>query len=298
LIDSPPLSRRTLWIGGLRIPTLPAAIVPVVVGTGLAISHHHFWVGPFIGTLAAALLIQVGTNLTNDYADFKKGADGQTRLGPPRMSSSGLIPPRQVATAATATFFLAGLLGIYLTVVAGWPLLVIGAASILAGIAYTAGPYPLGYHGWGDAFTYVFFGFIAVCGTYYVQAHDVTLQALIAAIPVGALVTAILVVNNLRDARTDRQAGKMTLAARYGQRVGRLEFAALLTIAYLSPLALLLTGASRWLFWLPFLSLPIAVGLLRRVNVSSAGPVMNAALKQAGQLELVYGLLLTLSFIR
>src|SRR5579884_860971 len=194
------------WIAAIRVPTLPAAVVPVLVGTALAVAGRHFRPGVFVATVAASLLIQIGTNLANDYFDFQSGADDHTRVGPRRITAGR---GETVLRAALATFGAAAALGVYLSIVGGWPILLIGLASILAGIAYTGGPYPLGYHGLGDLFTFVFFGVLAVCGTYYLQTGSLSSVAVLASVPVGCLVTAILVVNNIRDADTDRVAHKM-----------------------------------------------------------------------------------------
>ena len=281
------------WIMASRPRTLTAAIVPVVVGTAVAVRDGLFnpWVA--LAALFSAVMIQIGTNLANDLFDFKKGADTHTRLGPTRVTSAGLLTPREVEIGMWVVFGLAAASGLYVIYVGGWPMLVIGVASILAGVAYTAGPFPLGYNGLGDLAVFIFFGLVAVLGTYYAQARAVTLGAVLAAVPVGALATAILVVNNVRDADTDRAAGKRTLAVLLGRGAARAEYAVLLTLAYAAPLALwLLRGASVWAL-LPLLTLPVAVRLAR-VVITTEGPALNRALAGTAQLLALYGVLFAL----
>jgi 1,4-dihydroxy-2-naphthoate octaprenyltransferase len=291
---APPRGLR-VWLLAARPATLPAAIVPVVVGTAAALhGGGRVNVGPFVAALVAALLIQIGTNFANDVFDFHRGADTPDRLGPPRVTQSGLISPRDVLIATYVTFGTAALIGIYLIAVGGWPILVIGALSILAGLAYTGGPWPIGYHSLGDVFVFVFFGVIAVVGSAYLQTLAITPLAIWASIPVGLLVTAILVVNNLRDIDTDRRVGKITLAVRLGQRGTRFEYATLVRGAYLVPPLLTLMGLIGQWWWLPWASLPLAVWLIRYVG-NTEGRALNLALKRTGQLHLAYGLLFAAS---
>ena len=216
---SKPVGGGRVWLLAARPATLPAAVVPVLVGTAAALHGGvQLQIGPFVAALVAALLIQIGTNFANDVFDFHKGADTAERLGPPRVTQSGLVPPEQVLIATFVTFGLAALVGVYLVLVGGWPILVVGVLSILAGLAYTGGPWPLGYHSLGDLFVFIFFGVVAVVGSAYLQTLTITPLAVWASFPVGLLVTAILVVNNLRDIDTDRQVGKKTLAVRLGRR--------------------------------------------------------------------------------
>src|SRR5579875_960856 len=210
--ESMSTSKLRGWYLAARPHTLPAAVVPVLVGTALAIADRHFNLPVALATLLASLLIQIGTNFANDYYDFHKGADTEERLGPMRVTASGVFTPAQVAKATAITFALALVVGLYLVWAGGVPILLIGLFSILSGIAYTGGPYPLGYNGLGDVFVFVFFGLVAVMGTYFLQAGTVTLGAFMAAVPVGLLCTNILIVNNLPDIDTDRAAGKRTLA--------------------------------------------------------------------------------------
>src|SRR3954471_16984880 len=209
-----------------RVRTLPAAVAPVLVGTALAIHDDHFDGFAFACALLGAVFIQVGTNLSNDYSDARRGADTEDRLGPVRVTAGGLVPPRQVLHATYVSFGLAVACGIYLICVAGPVLLLIGAASIVAGVLYTGGPRPYGYEGLGEVFVFLFFGLVAVVGSYYVQIEHLEWEAFVLAVPVGLLATAILVVNNVRDAPTDARAGKRTLAVRLGRSVARSVYAA------------------------------------------------------------------------
>lgn len=278
------------WIMASRPKTLPAAIIPVLVGTAVAIAYGQFSPIPALAALIAACLIQIGTNFANDYFDFKKGADTDDRLGPTRVTQAGLIAPEQVKWATALTFATAALIGIYLIVIGGWPILAIGIASILSGIAYTGGPYPLGYNGLGDVFVFIFFGIIAVTGTFYVQALTWSAPALAASIPVGLLATAILVVNNYRDIDTDIVAGKRTLATRIGRPATRAQYWIMLMGAYLTPiLQVVVSGNHPWIL-LPLLSLPLAIVRARSIS-HKTGRELNALLGQTGQLLMIFGIL-------
>ena len=228
----PTVTPTQAWVLASRPKTLPAAVSPVVVGAALAAADGRFVVGPALACLAAALLLQIGSNLANDYFDHIKGADTAERIGPLRVTAGGLLSPATVRNGMIAVFGLAALIGVYLILVGGWPILLVGVAAIAAAVAYTGGPKPFGYMGLGDIAVFVFFGLVAVVGTYYVQALTITPASIIASLPMGALITAILVVNNLRDIDTDRQAGKHTLAVRFGRRGARLEYTLLLAAAY------------------------------------------------------------------
>jgi 1,4-dihydroxy-2-naphthoate octaprenyltransferase len=283
------------WFAAARPATLPAAIVPVIVGTAASGRGIHLLVGPFLAALAASILIQVGTNYSNDYFDHVHEADTGSRMGPRRLIQLGIATPRGVLTAGLLCFGIAALLGLYLIWVGGWPILVIGVVSILCGLAYTGGPWPLGYHALGDLSCFICFGVLAVTGSAYLQTGSLTGLALAASIPVGFLVTAILVVNNLRDIPTDRQAGKHTLAVILGARGARIEYALLVVGAYVSPLVIWLSGhASPWLL-LPWLSLPLAARAVQTV-FTQEGPPLNLALKATGRLHLVFGLLFAIGF--
>jgi 1,4-dihydroxy-2-naphthoate octaprenyltransferase len=281
-----------VWLLAARPATLPAAVVPVLVGTAAALhAGHELQPVTLVITLLTALLIQIGTNFANDVFDFHKGADTAERLGPLRVTQGGLVTPRQVLIATYVTFGLALVLGIYLVLVGGWPILVIGVLCLVAGLTYTGGPWPFGYHGLGDVVCFIFFGVLAVLGSAYLQAGEISALAGWASLPVGCLVTAILVVNNLRDIDTDREVGKMTLAVRLGRRGTRIEYALLVAAAYLVVVYLGVTGqASALWWWLPMLSIPLAVWLIRYVG-RTVGRPLNAALKRTGQLHLVFGVL-------
>lgn len=284
------------WLHATRPKTLVAGVVPVAVGSGVAAHDGVFTLWPALAALLGALFIQVGTNLTNDYYDFKKGADTAARLGPPRATQQGWLSPGAVFTGAMLCFALAALVGVYLVAVAGPTLVIIGLVSIAAGYAYTGGPFPLAYHGLGDLFVLGFFGFVAVCGTYFVQAHAVSLTALIASVPVGLLGVALLAVNNTRDAQTDLAAGKRTLVVRFGTRFGRAEYVVALVLSALVPVGLVAWGASPWVL-APLASLPLAVRPTRLV-LTQRGPALNEALAGTAKVQLVYGLLFALGLSR
>jgi 1,4-dihydroxy-2-naphthoate octaprenyltransferase len=282
-----------IWLTAARPRTLPAAVAPVLVGTSLAIHVGHLHPLAFVAALLGAMLIQIGTNLSNDYSDARRGADAEDRLGPVRVTAGGLAPPRQVLVATYTTFGLAVLCGVYLIAVAGWLLLAVGAASILAGVLYTGGPRPYGYEGLGELFVFLFFGVVAVTGSYYVQRRSLPWEAFVLAIPVGLMIAAILVVNNIRDIDSDRRAGKRTLAVRLGRERTRSMFAAMLVVAFASGLICWLAGPlSPWLL-LTALAVPLAVRVARTVWTHSDGPSLNAALAQTGILALLYCLALS-----
>jgi 1,4-dihydroxy-2-naphthoate polyprenyltransferase len=284
------------WMLAIRLPTLSAAVVPVLVGTALAIRDHRASAIIFVVILCAALAIQIGTNLTNDLFDFQKGADTGERLGPVRVVQAGLLSQKQVARASVVSFAFAALLGLYLVKVGGWPILLVGLASIASGIAYTGGPWPLGYHGLGDVFVFVFFGVVAVVGTFYLHAGSVSGAALIASLPVAMLVTAILVVNNLRDVDTDRKAGKRTLAVRLGPNAARIEYAILVFGAYVAAAAMWISAACSIWTLLPWLTLPLGASLVRAAW-RNQGAALNRVLRQTAGLHLAFGVLLAASFL-
>jgi 1,4-dihydroxy-2-naphthoate octaprenyltransferase len=276
-----------------RPRTLPAAVAPVLVGTALAGQAGVFHPLTFIATLVGAIFIQVGTNLSNDYSDARRGADTEDRLGPVRVTAGGLVPPRQVLRATWVSFGVAVLVGIYLVAVAGWELLLVGGASILAGVLYTGGPRPYGYEGLGELFVFAFFGIVAVTGSYFVQVKELPWEAFVLAVPVGLLAAAILMVNNIRDLETDRRAGKRTLAVRLGRHRARRLYALMVYVAFfLAPLPWVLGSLSAWLL-LPWLAMPLAVPLVRTVANHTDGPTLNAALARTGMLQLVFCLLLS-----
>jgi 1,4-dihydroxy-2-naphthoate octaprenyltransferase len=278
-----------------RPRTLPAAAAPVLVGTALAATLGTFHVLTFLAALTGALFIQIGTNLSNDYSDARRGADTEDRLGPVRVTAGGLVPPRQVLIATYVAFGCAVLCGIYLTVVAGWQILAIGAASILAGVLYTGGPRPYGYEGLGEVFVFLFFGVVAVVGSYYAQRQELSWVPFVLAVPVGFLATAILVVNNVRDLETDRRAGKRTLAVRLGRPRTRTLYAAMVALAFVTAQVPWIAGSddlSPWLL-LCLAAIPAAVPVIRIVRSRTDGPALNGALARTGMLQLVFCLLLS-----
>jgi 1,4-dihydroxy-2-naphthoate octaprenyltransferase len=293
---APAITRRQAWILAARPKTLPAAVSPVLVASALAVADGRFAIVPALACLVAALLLQIGSNIANDYFDHLKGADTADRIGPLRVTAGGLLPPAEVRSGMIAVFALAALVGVYLIWIGGWPILVVGVASIAAAVAYTGGPKPFGYVGLGDLAVFIFFGPVAVAGTYYVQALTLTSTALLASLPLGALITAILVVNNLRDVDTDRRAGKYTLAVRYGRRAARLEYAGLLVVAYLS-LALLVADTGSWWLLVPLMSLPRALQLLAVVSRAEDGPTLNHALAGTARQTLLFALMLSAGFL-
>jgi 1,4-dihydroxy-2-naphthoate octaprenyltransferase len=281
-----------VWWLAARPRTLTVAAAPVIVGTAAALADGRARPLPAAAALLAALLIQVGTNFANDLFDCEKGADAPDRIGPQRAVQTGLVSAAGMRAGMLAAFAAAALVGLYLVAVGGWPIAAIGALSIAAGIAYTGGPFPLGYRGLGDVTVFVFFGVVAVCGTYYVQALALPPVVVAASFPVGALATGVLVVNNVRDLETDRRAGKRTLAVRLGRRAGRIEYAALLLSAYALLPALWIWGGTSAGVLLALLTLPWALSLIRTVATRTDGPGLNTALAGTAQLGLFFAVLL------
>jgi 1,4-dihydroxy-2-naphthoate polyprenyltransferase len=286
------LSHSRIWILASRPRTLPAAIAPVLVGTALAASEDEFHALPFAAALVGSIFIQIGTNLSNDYSDARRGADTDDRLGPVRVTAGGLMPPRHVLVGTYIAFSIAVAAGLYLAAVAGWELLLVGVASILAGVLYTGGPRPYGYEGLGELFVFVFFGIVAVVGSYYVQTEELRWEAFALAVPVGLLSSAILVVNNVRDIDTDRRAGKRTLAVKLGRDRARQLFTAMVVLSFLAPVVTFaLGGLTAWLL-ISLIALPLAVPLIRTVSSRTDGPALNGALAGTGRLLAVFSLLL------
>lgn len=276
------------WVRAMRPRTLSLAVVPVGAGSLLAWSTTgRLDGGILVATLLGALLIQIGTNLHNDVADFTRGADDEARVGPPRATAQGWFSPGQVRGAAVLSFGLAVGVGIYLAMVGGWPILVLGLAAIAAGWAYTGGPRPLGYLGLGEVFVFLFFGLAAVAGTYYLQTGALSGRVWVSGAVLGMPAAAVLVVNNYRDLDSDRRAGKRTLAVRWGRRVSRYEYGALLLAPLLlSPLWLPLPWAG-----LPLVLVPWALNLIARLRTESPGPACNALLGATAQYQLGLALL-------
>jgi len=286
------------WLVAIRPATLPAACSGVVVGLGAARADDApFRPGPAVGCLVVALLLQIVANLANDLSDFRRGADSD-RVGPTRAAAAGLLSPRALEWGIGLTIVAAGLAGGYLALAGGPAMLAVGAAAVVAALAYTGGPWPYGYRGLGEPLVFVFFGLVAVGGTAYLQAGRLEPLAVAAAVPVGALVTAILVVNNQRDIATDRAAGKRTLAVQFGDVFAQVEYAACLLLAAAVPLALFVAAAldqsgRRFgpLVLLPLVSFPMALPLWRRVRAGGDPRRLNAVLRGTARFSLVFSLL-------
>ena len=300
------VSRTRAWVMAARPQTLPAGAAPVVIGVGLATADGVLAPVPAVAALVGALLIQIGTNFANDYFDAKKGADTDEREGFTRVTAGGLIEPQQVKVAMAATYALAIVVGCYLVFVGGLPIVLVGLSGILAGVLYTGGPYPYGYYGLGDLFVFVYFGLAAVAGTYYVQAVSlvdagpvplwvppgtVTTASVLAGAAAGALATTILVVNNIRDRETDRDAGKWTLAVMIGYRWSRVEYLALLAVAYAVPVLFWVALSYPPTVMLPLASAPAVALVARTVLTRTDGDALNPALERTGQLFALYAVL-------
>jgi 1,4-dihydroxy-2-naphthoate octaprenyltransferase len=286
------------WLLAARPATLPASVSGVIVGLGAArATGAAFRLDTAVGCVAVALLLQVAANLANDLSDFRRGADTPDRLGPTRVAAAGLVTIRQLGAAIAAVLIIAGIVGVWLATIGGPVLVALGAAAVLAALAYTGGPFPYGYHGLGEVFVFVFFGLVAVAGSAELQSGRIELLYLLAAIPVGTLTTAILVVNNLRDATTDRAAGKRTLAVTFGEGFARAEYLGCLVAAWAVPVGLVLArggGASvavgPWTL-LPLLAMPIALPMWRAVRADGDPRQLNAVLRGTARLTLVFALL-------
>lgn len=289
-----PLQR---WSLAVRPKTLAAAVAPVVLGGGIAFTTGSFRWSAWLAALFGAVMIQIGTNLVNDVVDFSKGADTAERTGPTRVTESGLLTEKQVWRAVWLSYGLAVLAGVYLTWLAGWPVVVIGLASLLAGIAYTAGPYPLAYVGLGGLFVFVFFGFVAVGGTVYVASGQLPLLAWFGGSAAGALIVNILVVNNIRDIESDRKAGRRNLPVLLGRRAAEVQFLLMLVTAYAVPPILICKSLAGWWSLLPFLTLPQAARLLAVLRAGTHGPALNPILGQTAQLALRFCALLALGLL-
>ena len=277
------------WLLAARPKTLSAAVAPVLVGTALArgIPAGIHWPS-FAFALLGAIFIQIGTNLVNDALDFKRGADTAERLGPIRVTQAGLLSSNAVLGAAYVCFGLAALCGVPLILRGGWPIVIIGIASILAAYAYTGGPYPLAYHGMGEIFVMVFFGLVAVEGSYYVQRLSFSIEALVGGVACGALAVMLLAINNLRDLPNDRTSGKMTLAARYGERFARGEIEWMALLAYLA--AIIVAWLRDWHLLTTLASMPLAVVVVQRAK-HAEGAELNRCLAMAGALQWLFAIL-------
>jgi 1,4-dihydroxy-2-naphthoate octaprenyltransferase len=270
---------------------LSAAATPVFVGTGLAAAAGTFRLAPAAAALIGALFIQIGTNLANDYYDFVRGGDTEDRVGPVRVTQAGLIAPRQVWWGMVVALVAALVVGVYLVSVGGWPIVWIGLASLVCAVAYTGGPFPLAYHGLGDVFVFFFFGLVAVGGTYWVQALDLPQEVLVAGAGVGALNTAILVANNVRDLDTDAVAGKRTLAVRLGRTASRTEYVLLMVVGFMVPvLGVAVYGWPR-LALLPLLACFVSLRPVTVVMTESDASALVPALAGTARVVALYGLL-------
>lgn len=284
------------WILAARPKTLPAAVIPVLVGAAFAWRDGFFHGPGGVICLAFALLVQVGTNYANDAFDFLRGADREDRLGPRRAVASGMVSPRAMVAGTVAVFLAAFLVGLVLVAYRGPELLVVGIASILFGFAYTGGPFPLAYRGLGDLFVLVFFGLVAVGGTYYVMSGIVSGEVLVAAIPIGLLATNILVVNNYRDVEADARAGKRTLVVRFGRRFARRQYIVSLAVAFFVPLGLAWFRNAGWMA-LPLLAIPLGVRAVRRLSPERSADELNGLLATSAGILLVYGVLLSVGVL-
>ena len=286
-----------IWWLATRPKTLWAAAAPVVIGTAMAFADGGGAWLPAVAALFGAVMIQVGTNFANDYFDYKSGVDEHDRLGPTRLTQAGLVKPEAMKRATVFAFGLAAAAGIYLVWCGGWPIALIGFMSIACGILYTAGPFPLGYNGLGDLFVFIFFGPVAVGGTYYVQTMAMDATVLSAAIAPGLFSVAILTVNNLRDIDSDRAAGKKTLAVRFGRSFSKLEYLTSIVVASSVP-ALLYTvnGQHPWAM-LTLIVPVVAASVIRRVFTTNEGPPLNDALAATGKLLLLYSVLFSIGWL-
>ncbi len=278
------------WLAGTRPRTLPAAVVPVLIGSGVAFGYSRFSWWRALLALVVALALQVGVNFANDYSDGVRGSDAK-RVGPVRLVAAGLAPSRQVLLAAFGCFFVAGLAGLALAAVTSWWLVAVGAACVAAAWFYTGGPRPYGYNGLGEVFVFAFFGVVAVAGTAYVQMDRLSWLGLAASVPAGLLACGLLMVNNLRDIRTDTQAGKRTLAVMLGDAHSRVTYVA----ALLAPFGVAaLLAVFRPFTLLVALALPLARMPVRSVRAGASGPALIKALGQTGRLQLAFGIAFTI----
>lgn len=282
------------WLAAVRPRTLSIAVVPVLVGSTLAWSETGALMPSVMAaTLLAAVLIQAGTNLQNDAADFERGADDPgTRLGPPRATAEGWLSANQVRTGAVLSFGVAFALGGYLIAVGGWPILAVGVASMVAGVAYSSGPRPIAYTGFGELFVWIFFGLVAVSGSYYLQTGGVSQTAVLAGAVIGSPAAAVLVVNNYRDLENDAQVGRKTVAVRFGRSTSRLEFALLMLAPFILVPFAHRSGADSWWWLMPYIMLPRAVTLIKQFWSEAPGPAFNKLLAATAHFQLVLGLLI------
>ncbi|MCH8942591.1 MAG: 1,4-dihydroxy-2-naphthoate polyprenyltransferase [Bacteroidetes bacterium] len=284
------------WILASRPKTLPAAIVPIIVGSSLAYSEEKFILLNSLIALFCSLLIQIGTNFVNDLYDFLKGSDKKDRKGPQRVLANGIISVNEMKIGSVLTFLLAFVAGLYLVYIGGIIILIIGIASILAGIAYTAGPFPLAYNGLGDLFVFIFFGIVATMGTYYVNTFEFSLLSFLASIPVGALITNILLVNNYRDINEDKIANKKTTTVIFGKIFTRRQYIFLIVFSYIIPVTFFVFFNYSYLIFLPFLSIPLSAYLIKMLYTLD-GEALNKALELSAKLSGLYGILFSIGLI-
>ncbi|MCE3009795.1 MAG: 1,4-dihydroxy-2-naphthoate polyprenyltransferase [Proteobacteria bacterium] len=291
------MKRIKMWILAFRPRTLTAALVPILGASALTFSQTGSWVWQWsLLALLASFLIQIGTNLVNDAVDFMKGADTSERLGPQRVTQSGVFTTKEVLFMATVLFALAILCGVPLVLEGGWPIFVVGLISVALGYGYTAGPYPLAYKGLGDLFVILFFGIVAVVGLFFIQTKLVTWEAVVLGLQIGLHATVLIAINNLRDMEGDRKVNKMTLAARFGLKFGRYEIAVL----SLSPFLLGIFWGFRsefWAFLLPWAALPLGVKIVKLVFITEPGREYNRFLGMAAGLHLIFGILLSVGLV-
>jgi 1,4-dihydroxy-2-naphthoate octaprenyltransferase len=293
-----PVHPAKIWLMAARPKTLAAGLTPVLIGTAMAHAAGGFHLAAALCAALGALLIQIGTNFANDYFDFVKGTDTEERIGPKRATQAGLVSPRTMLIATVLVFALAFLPGAWLIYRGGWPILAIGVVSVVCGVLYTGGPYPLGYLGLGDIFVLVFFGPVAVGGTYYVQTLTLGVDVLAAGLMPGLFSTAILTVNNLRDADTDVRTGKRTLAVRFGKTFARWEYLACVVIAGgVIPVYLCVTSGGHWAALAACTSLLLALPLVRKVFTSEDGTVLNNTLAGTGKVLLLFSILFSIGWI-
>lgn len=284
------------WMLAIRPRTLPAAAAGVVMGAALAWRDGYYRFDAVLVCLLTALLLQIGSNLANDVFDFERGTDTAERLGPTRVTQAGILTPKQVKIGMAIVFVLAALLGLYLAWLGGWTIIILGITAIISAIAYTGGPFPLGYYGLGDIFVFIFFGLASVAGTYYIQAGSVSSAVWWMTIPPGLIITAILVVNNLRDIENDRNAGKLTMAVRLGEQGTKIQYLVCMLIAYLILIPAVVIGLIPWTTLLAWLSLPVAYKATR-VVLTQKGRPLNMALAKTGQAALFFSLLFWLGLL-
>ena len=285
------------WFLAFRPKTLPAAIAPVMIGTAMAFGDGVHHLPTAILCLLAALAIQVGTNIANDYYDFKRGADTTERIGPTRVTQAGLITPSTMRWAFIISFSVSAFLSLWLVYRGGWPIAVIGILAILSGIFYTAGPRPLGYIGLGDLFVLIFFGPVAVAGTYYVQSYEMNMAVILAGIAPGLISVAILTVNNLRDINSDRVAGKRTLAVRFGRSFAISEYLFSIMLASLIPVLIYGLIQDHIAILTCVIVIPLAVPIMKIVVIASDGHLLNRALELTGKLLLIYSVIFSIGWI-